>query len=242
VDILEEPVLTWPPAITIKKHPRAKHIKLKASEHGLELVVPPRFNVKEIPAILETHRPWIEKQLKKMAVETCANPPFEPPLTLEFSGIEQQWKIQYVMMNYKKIKILTRPHQEIVLMGNINNKEACKEALLIWLKEIAKIYLIKLLTDISEEIHLPFSKAIIRNQSSRWGSCTAEKTISLNFKLLFLPAILTRHIIIHELCHTKQLNHSDRFWKLVAKFDTKWQTHRSMLRRAQQHIPSWVEK
>lgn len=89
---------------------------------------------------------------------------------------------------------------------------------------------------------LPFSNFSIREQSTRWGSCSVEKNISLNQQLMFLPYELVRYVIIHELCHTKELNHSKRFWHLVEKHDPNWQAHRKALRLAQSELPKWLSQ
>jgi len=101
--------------------------------------------------------------------------------------------------------------------------------------------LIHQLNIISEKTQLPYKKATIRDQQTRWGSCTKDKNISLNYKILFLPEHLARHIFIHELCHTIHLNHSDKFWKLVEKFDSHWQEHRRAIRKVNELIPGWLE-
>lgn len=62
-----------------------------------------------------------------------------------------------------------------------------------------------------------FSKISIRNQKTRWGSCSKKKNLSLNYKLLFLPKTFQDYIIVHEICHLKEFNHSRLFWFLVQK-------------------------
>ncbi len=61
-----------------------------------------------------------------------------------------------------------------------------------------------------------FNRIAIRNQNTCWGSCSRRANLNFNYKILFLPEKLANYIIIHELCHLKELNHSRRFWNLLA--------------------------
>ncbi len=231
---------TWPPQYTIKKHPLTRRVKLKASfKKGLELIVPMRFNVKCIPSILLENRAWIEKQLTALQLQHAENEAHALPKKINLAALNQTWNIHYIESN-EKLKMIFRPHQEIVLLGKINNTENCRKLIIAWLKNLAKIHLIEKLNQISEQIKLPYNKITIRDQETRWGSCTADKNISLNYKLLFLPMHLATHILIHELCHTVYMNHSTKFWRLVEKFDSDCHAHRRMVRKVNQFIPGWI--
>lgn len=72
----------------------------------------------------------------------------------------------------------------------------------------------------------------VRDQSSRWGSCSAEGALSLNWRLVLLPPAVHDHVILHELAHRVHMNHSDRFWAQLESWDPDWRRHdRELTRR-----------
>lgn len=130
-----------------------------------------------------------------------------------------------------------------LLSGPIEDSTLVYDALRKFVKTLAKQFFAPWLTQLSQELQLPYSSLTIRSQSTLWGSCTRARKISLNNKLLFLPSNLTRYILVHELCHIKHLNHSKRFWDLVQKFDPEWKLHRRQMRHAgEQYVPAWLEQ
>jgi len=229
-------IIEWPPQYKIKKHRQARHVKLRMSNHhGLEITVPSRFNVKEIPGILEEHKAWIIKQLTQKRSVVAD----ELPTQITFQGMNESWKIYYEQCQ-TKLEMIERPGKEIILIGNIQDKNDCRDKLLKWVKAQANKQLTYWLSYFSQLTQLSYHRLVVRDQQTLWGSCTFNKSISLNYKLIFLPKPLMDYVMIHELCHTKHMNHSPAFWNLVAKYDPEWKKHRSELRRANQFIPEWV--
>ncbi|NJR40930.1 MAG: M48 family metallopeptidase [Leptolyngbyaceae cyanobacterium CSU_1_4] len=107
----------------------------------------------------------------------------------------------------------SRPYQ-LIIQGKVDPTH-CSLALQYWLKRKAEAHLSPWLRLISQEINLPCHQISVRGQKTLWASCSSKKNISLNFKLLFLPPHLVRYVLIHELCHTIHLDHSQKFWALV---------------------------
>ncbi len=228
--------LPWPPPYIIKKHRRARYVKLRISKpFTIVITVPYRFNLNEMASILEEKKAWITKQwlyFKSRYTEVL-------PDKITISMLDETWSVSYMACD-AKLEIFQRPSHELVLVGSVKDQAMCKQMLIAWLKDRAKIYLTEKIKTLSIQHKLDFNSVTIRDQKSLWGSCTRDKAINLNYRLMFLPNKLAEHVIIHELCHTKHLNHSDKFWKLVDQCDPDLILHKRELRQADKYIPGWI--
>lgn len=82
----------------------------------------------------------------------------------------------------------------------------------------------------NKEYCFSFGKISIRNQKTRWGSCSKKSNLNFNYKITFLPAKVADYIIVHELCHLGEFNHSQKFWNLVAETIPDYRGARKELR------------
>jgi len=231
----------WPPAYQVRMSERSRHVYIKVTpEDGLLVILPTKRRHPKIEQILNEKRAWIEKHLAKLSEERLSKQDVSLPSQLNLLAVNEIWPIE-TLPGQTKLRLISQAHQSLILMGQVEDLSRCKHVLQAWLKDHAKRHLIPMFSTISQEIGLPFSKVSIRAQKTRWGSCSSAGSVTLNYKLLFLPPEIARHIMIHELCHTVHMNHSKRFWSLVARFDPNWKINSRESRQANKYMPNILE-
>src|SRR3990167_1524932 len=232
-------MIHWPPHYKVRHSKRVKSVSLRLyAGHGLEIVVPERKRQFDALAFLNTHRDWVEKHAARLKIELSAVP--DQPILLN--------KIELPAIN-RIVEIIYRPiagtdntsfryeNNKIIFYGAIHDFSVCVPFITQWLKKQAKLYLKKMIDELSLSCELPYRKLSIRAQKTVWGSCTANADIQLNYKILFLPESLARYILIHELCNTIHLNHSVSFWKVVARYVPAFRAQVKLLKEADQFMP-----
>jgi hypothetical protein len=98
-------------------------------------------------------------------------------------------------------------------------------------KEKARVLVQERVHFFAEKFGYAFGSIRIGNQKSRWGSCSRRGNLNFNYKIVFLPKELQDYIVVHELCHLKEMNHSPRFWALVEQEIPNWKQLKKELKR-----------
>lgn len=100
-------------------------------------------------------------------------------------------------------------------------------------KETAREFILDRLNMLNQNYRFNYHRVAIRNQKYLWGSCSRQGNLNFNYRIMFLPPKIADYIIVHELCHLKELNHSAKFWQLVAKTMPNYLAVRKDLRHYQ---------
>jgi predicted metal-dependent hydrolase len=152
------------------------------------------------------------------------------------SAIGEKWQVVYKPKETRGVSLTIHASKVLVVEGKVTAHLAARTLIKKWLRTRAEQVLPPWLEKVSKQLALPYQSVTIRDQKTRWGSCSSRKNINLNQKLLFLPPHLVEYILIHELCHTVHMSHSSRFWALVKTYLPDYQTRREELRKVEKNI------
>lgn len=232
----------WPAALPLpilRSHPRAKYVRLKVLPSGqVELSLPPRCDPAMLPAFVAQHRDWLMQAVgKAQAAHARRVAERVPPREVAFAALDECWQVDYCRA--ARDGWWERAGRGLLLRHH--GEDNWDEVLRRWAMQRARLALAPWLATVAEETELAYRAMSVRAQKTRWGSCSASGTIQLNYRLLFLPPPVVRYLMIHELCHTVHMNHSSRFWNLVARKEPRWRELDVGLRgAAARHVPPWA--
>ena len=223
---------------------KAKHVRFQVSaEKGLEIVVPKRFSTSRVPSLVEKNSQWIERAFRRAKAfqgQFGPVPEWRIPQEITSQALNLTWRVLTCQDGMKSVVVRETSATTLLIQGATDDAAACQNALKGWLTHAAKVHLIPWLKRVSNETGLSYSSVSIRQQQTRWGSCSSRHMISLNARLLFLPADLVTYVLVHELCHTKHLNHSSKFWRLVESYLPEYRQFDRQLRHGGRCMPGWL--
>jgi predicted metal-dependent hydrolase len=224
---------------------RARNVRLTVSARdGLTVVVPHAIYLWRIPSFVESKKDWIASHLERFAATARSRehaPTDALPEVISLPALGESWQVEYRLTRARSVAAVSNGSGKIVVRGATGDKRACRAAMKRWLSRRAGDRLVPWLQQISEQHGMPFLRAVIKGQRTRWASCSRKKTISLNYKLLFLPPAIVRYILLHELCHTRQMDHSPKFWALVMRLEPDYRTKVKELRHGPKMVPEWAD-
>ncbi|NCN87714.1 MAG: M48 family metallopeptidase [Candidatus Pacebacteria bacterium] len=211
--------------IIYKQNSRSKSIKISINSAGKVLVSYPRWTPRfVVDKFVSAQENWIEIQLNKIKEKLVIS--------------EDNDNIHIFGKKYQKVlhDFLELPYGVTVQDGVLNvnlhgTSKKHKELLDRFLKNTAEKYIVPRTYALAKKMNLSFKNITLRQQKTRWGSCSSQKNLNFNWRLVhYLPNIID-YVIIHELAHLVHMNHSQAFWNLVRQYDPEYLKHRGFLKR-----------
>jgi predicted metal-dependent hydrolase len=221
----------------IRRSERARRARILVDGDGVEVVVPRRFPLREVEPFVEEKRAWIERTLRRLR-ETEAELPaarledggFVPYLgeLLQLSvRVEPGRQREHVARRGELLQVALPADAERLLPGD----GALRDALERWYRKRARAEVAPRLDAACARAGTSYTRLQIRGQRTRWASCSSTGAMSFNWRLLLAPAEILDYVVEHEVAHLERLDHSPRFWRLLASRSPDWREHEAWLRR-----------
>lgn len=227
------------PTLRVRRSRRARRLGLRVFPHGtVEVVVPLRTHAREVQAFVDEHQAWIRRARTEMAGSGHASD-ISLPSRIEFTLCCERHDVTY-MDTRGRVRLEQRPGHGLVVHRDPDDRNGPRRLLRRWVIDRARALLVPELDRLAAQTGLRPNGLRIGRQRSRWGSCSSEGRISLNCGLLFVRSALVEYLLVHELCHLSHLNHSARFWRLVARHLPNYQPLERELAGSWTQVPGWL--
>ena len=184
---------------------RVKHVRLRVKENGeLVVTVPWWISPGRIAEIVRRKTPWIERLRAHFRANILRGALFRSDEVMLFG---EPFKV--VSDSSRGCRVDVDQQSKTIRTSRDLSSPVRRSN---WQRTYAKTFLIQRLRELGQQHGLVYNRVSIRAQRTRWGSCSARKNISLNWRLILAPAQVIDYVLLHELMHTRILNHSREFW------------------------------
>lgn len=221
-------------AVSFRRNPLARRYRLYVDRDGIpRMTIPRRGTLKEARELIRTHAHWLAMQVQR---------------GMERAALRKTWKIGreiYFRGEPVRLELDLSVAPPCIRLGSLaiplpSLPENCPANLRPHVEPCLRQLGVKELPPRVHSLALQHGtiprKVVVRDQRTRWGSCSARQTLSLNWRLVQVPPATRDYIILHELMHLRELNHSPRFWRLVRQSCPDHATHEAWLRKHERMI------
>jgi predicted metal-dependent hydrolase len=209
--------------IDICQNKRTKRFRLVSGINGVRAIVPLNYNIKELENFITSKRNWILRTSQYYGKLKERNGGLQP-YTLYFLGskykfriVKDRWPLTVVS---DTIKLIT---------FHVTDRRRYKQHIQEWYKQQTYRIIADRLPTLAGRFNVKYNKVSVKNQKSRWASCSKNGNLHFNLLLAAAPSTVIDYVMIHELMHLIEFDHSLRFWQLVKEADPDYMKHREWL-------------
>ena len=224
-------------AYTIRRSERARRARILVDGDGVEVVVPRRFPLREVEPFVEEKRAWIERTLRRLRETETELPAarLEDGGTVPYLGetlrlsvrVEAGRRREHVARrgDVLRVALPAEPDRLLPQQGLL------RDAVERWYRKRARAEVAPRLDAACARAGTAYTRLQIRGQRTRWASCSSSGAMSFNWRLLLAPPEILDYVVEHEVAHLELLDHSPRFWRLLASRCPDWRERETWLRR-----------
>ncbi len=218
-----------------RKNSRIIRISIRITPEKVRVSAPARTPKEEIQTFLEKNQEWILENWVKL--QEIAHKSLKNYVTgEEITYLGKKLTLRISDSRQKMIRALYNKEEECLEISIPQDipqdlrQEAIREILEKWYKQTARATFLQKLDSWSREMGVSYNKFRLKEQKTRWGSCSSLGNINLNWRAIMAPEPVIDYLVIHELSHLKYMDHSQEFWEYVAVFCPEYKKHRQWLR------------
>jgi predicted metal-dependent hydrolase len=204
----------------VRRSDRARRVRVRVDqERGVEVVLPRRAAEREAAAAIRELRPWIERriaELQRTRAAVAARGATVPYLGEALQLVSEPGRTR-----------VHRRGEALLVPGDEDHRPALER----WFRRRAHAEIAPRLDAATAAAGTRYAGLTIRGQRTRWASCSAAGAMSFNWRLLLAPAPVLDYVVWHEVCHLEVMDHSPRFWALLAERWPDYREHAGWLRR-----------
>jgi predicted metal-dependent hydrolase len=204
----------------IRRSARARRVRVTVDNAGaVEVVLPRRAGEREAAAAVRELRPWIERRVAEVAQTRAV-------VAARGDTVPYLGRTLHLVPQPGRVRAHRRADQLIVPAGDARDR-----AIEAFYRRAAYAEIEPRLDLACAETGTTYARLTIRGQRTRWASCSRTGTMSFNWRLLLAPEPVLDYVVWHEVCHLEVMDHSERFWGLLAQRWPQYREHARWLRR-----------
>ena len=204
--------------VILKRSTRAKRTSLKVRQGRIILTVARGGSVSKAYDFLNSHLEFLNNRLKDFKQIS-----FEDGSIVKLLG--KEYKIVY--SNKIELQTIAINDDELVISRVVKDPQ---ELIMKSLSHRLKQEITNMAANICDQLEVTYKKIAVKNMHSKWGSCSSSGNLSFCLKLIFFDIEILRYVVVHEICHLREMNHSKNFWELVESVYPNWRAARTYLK------------
>ena len=208
----------------VNKSKKASRARIDIDPSGVKVVVPEGSSIQP-EEFIERRRDWVLKHYEEVQ-EILARMPdrdFKEGEKFPYLGEDHELVFKDIESSEIKEGEIRLPHEKV-------NNNSPEEILENFLREKARANIHSVIDQYIDEIEGDFDKVYIRNQKTKWGSCSGKSNLSFNFRLIMAPPEVLEYVVVHELVHLEEPEHSKAFWRKVSDILPDYEKRRKWLK------------